>query len=263
MADENLMDLGAETDDQTPAPAEGGTTPEGQDPAPPSDGGGDKGEPATRPEFIPEKFWDAEKGQPRLEELTKSYGEAEKELTRLRKGEEVPENYDFQIPEEFKDKLEVDADDPMLSQFKEFAKEKKWGQARAQDAFEFFIKHVNGSAIEAQKAEIEALGGEKQAIETISRVRTFFKNMLTPEEYQGLQSTATTKEAVLALDAIRKRMSVQTPPPEGKTTVSDDLSDAQLRAMMLTEAYEKESHPDHHKVRQQVSEGFKKLYPPK
>lgn len=43
-----------------------------------ADEGANTGEIPQRPEHIPEKFWDAEKGEVRLEELAKSYTELEK-----------------------------------------------------------------------------------------------------------------------------------------------------------------------------------------
>lgn len=47
--------------------------------------------PSARPEHIPEKFWDAEKGEPRYEDLAKSYTELEKKLGQQGTPEEKPE----------------------------------------------------------------------------------------------------------------------------------------------------------------------------
>jgi hypothetical protein len=49
-----------------------------QTPAPLKLEGGDPPAAAVRPDHIPEKFWDAEKGEVRVDELAKSYGELER-----------------------------------------------------------------------------------------------------------------------------------------------------------------------------------------
>jgi hypothetical protein len=57
----------------------------------PAEGEGEKNKP-TRPEHIPEKFWDAEKGEVRVDELAKSYTELERkkaEQPKPKEGEEA------------------------------------------------------------------------------------------------------------------------------------------------------------------------------
>ncbi|WEM05528.1 head assembly [Ralstonia phage BOESR1] len=54
--------------------------------APPADPSVDQLKP-TKPEWVPEKFWDAEKGEVRIEDLAKSYGELEGKLGAPNKGE--------------------------------------------------------------------------------------------------------------------------------------------------------------------------------
>lgn len=58
----------------SPTPPNGGTPP-----APPAPAA-----PPARPEFIPEKFWDATAGAPRVEDLAKSYGKLEAERPKLK-----------------------------------------------------------------------------------------------------------------------------------------------------------------------------------
>lgn len=56
-----------------------GTVPQSGDPLYPAKPGDDT---KARPDYIPEKFWDAEKGEVRLEAMAKSYGELEKSFTK-------------------------------------------------------------------------------------------------------------------------------------------------------------------------------------
>ena len=69
---------------------------------PPNPNPGDGNQPAARPEYIPEKFWDAATGQPRTEDLAKSFSHLEKKLgegkaaydaERLKARPEKPEGY--------------------------------------------------------------------------------------------------------------------------------------------------------------------------
>jgi hypothetical protein len=46
--------------------------------------------PAARPDYIPEKFWDGEKGQARVEELAKSYAELEQKFSKPPQGQTKP-----------------------------------------------------------------------------------------------------------------------------------------------------------------------------
>lgn len=74
---------------------------------------GNEAAPATRPDFIPEKFWDAAKGAPNVEGMAKSYAElegkfgkgkdaykAEFEAERFKNRPEKPEAYAFAPPKD-------------------------------------------------------------------------------------------------------------------------------------------------------------------
>lgn len=50
---------------------------------------------ATRPEYLPEKFWDGKTNQARVEELAKSYAELEKRAAKTQAATAVPDDYDF------------------------------------------------------------------------------------------------------------------------------------------------------------------------
>lgn len=71
-------------------------------------GGGAGNPPPQRPEYLPEKFWDAKTGQPNVEALAKSYTHVEAqfgkgreafEAERLKARPEKPEGYALAIPE--------------------------------------------------------------------------------------------------------------------------------------------------------------------
>ena len=72
----------------------------------------------TRPEFLKEKFWDAEKAQPKVEDLARSYNEMERLIgsrvgdlgveARRKLAESLPEALQATWAEEFKAKLKDD-----------------------------------------------------------------------------------------------------------------------------------------------------------
>ncbi|MBT8411175.1 MAG: hypothetical protein KJP02_05190, partial [Octadecabacter sp.] len=72
---------------------------------------------AERPDYVPEKFWDSDKGETRLEALTKSYGEFEKKFHESGKFIGAPEGgeYEISLPEGIE--AELNTEDPVLQWF--------------------------------------------------------------------------------------------------------------------------------------------------
>lgn len=262
---DNLMDLGAEEDptNNQDDPKAGDELETGDDSTPADPPEGDELETGDRPEHIPEKFWDKDKGEVKVDDVLKSYSEIEKELTKAKTPEKAPDSYELNIPDEFRDLIEIPDDDPMLVAYKEHAKEHNYSQEKFDRDFAFYLGFMNTTAEQDQKAEIETLGGEKEAKETIKNVRMFLKNRLSPESYEVLVATTTTAAQMKALDELRKLASVQSPPPsDPDNNVSTDLTEAELRALMKKPEYHDERKRDPELVKK-VEEGFKKLYPSK
>lgn len=129
----------------------------------------DKTEIEVRPENVPEKFWDTEKGELRRDSLLKSYDDREKELSRL-KGDVTPVK-DFReyladdmvkdgklvLPEELEE--EVTVDDPVLVGIMESLQargaSKEMGQEIIKDMFAVLAKNVGGEIdVEAEMARL-------------------------------------------------------------------------------------------------------------
>ena len=91
--------------------------------------------PGDRPDNIPEQFWNAEKGEVRVDELAKSYFDIREAHNKLlnEKGGDVPEDVDgyftddnvkddvFQVDGEVKNIEPIKSDDPALRHFAELA----------------------------------------------------------------------------------------------------------------------------------------------
>lgn len=90
----------------------------GDPPKPDGEGSGDSDGKPARPDFLPEQFWDAEKGEPLLESMTKAWKDARSALKN--KGGEspkTPDEYKFEAPEG----LDVSDKDPGVQFFRQAA----------------------------------------------------------------------------------------------------------------------------------------------
>jgi len=243
-----------ETEQNDPKPAEG----EGEGDKTPQEG--DKvpeGDTPTKPEGLPDKFWDAEKGQVRQDALLESYTNMEKEYSKLKQPAPVPEEYELNVPEDFKD---VDlTDDPMVEQYKQKAKENGWTQEQFEQGLSMFLGVFQDQYLADTEKEIEALGGPEKVKQMTGPIDTWAKANLSKEAYDTLVATSTTANTVKLFDEIRKLASVQPPPPDGASGQTPSLTEDDLHAMMKKPEYYDPSRRDP-KVIKQVEEGFKTLY---
>jgi len=135
---------------------------------------------APRPEHIPEKFWDAEKGAPRVEDLAKSYLELEKKLATPKEAQEpekkpeqqAPKQDNKAVPESMKE-LQKSVTDKGLDFHKFYDEYNEKGdlsqesfQALEQQGFtkEFISEYIAGQEALAHQtvAEVQSIfGGEE------------------------------------------------------------------------------------------------------
>lgn len=134
------------------------------------EGGGDK---TKRPDHIPEKFWDAEKGEVRLDALLKAQQDAERELSRLRnsKGKPAGEtddnskggsdgNDDPATPQEAIAAARAEfAENGELSE-DTYATLEKAGLSR--DIVDGYIAHARSQIESIRNAAFEVAGGESE-----------------------------------------------------------------------------------------------------
>lgn len=164
-----------------------------------------EGEKPQRPEHIPEKFWNAEKGEADYEGLAKSYAELEKKLS-----EKSIEKKEGDKPTD--DKTKTAEGDPAVLREKanaEFAKDGKLSD----DTYAAYEKlgvtrdqingYIEGEQAKAQLRQIEAfnaVGGEEQYKAMIGWART----ALTPAEIEAYdRDVLTSKDAAVRTNAIK------------------------------------------------------------
>jgi hypothetical protein len=193
----------------------------------------------TRPDNIPESFWDAEKNALKTDDLLKSYDDAEKRAKGLRdklaKGwQNVPDDatkYAFELPDTFKETL---ADGELNEEMVDFAKAAAFESGLSQEQFNNFMGriipqlHEYGISLdnreptpeeveaqqkeiaEAKQAEFQKLGDGADRI--IANVRANLQtiksqNIFTESELDLIQNgLGSSADGVLILDKMFTKM---------------------------------------------------------
>ncbi len=226
---------------------------------------------SERPPEIPEKFWDAEKGEPRFDALLKSYLELERKLGRmvpLPEGEqdeaarhrllralgwpESPEEYEVEPPHPWLER------DPELEQRLHQA---GFTRDQVQLVYELAAERLWPAVAEAV-AELEAerereklvahFGGEEAFARIARAVDRWAKSHLEPEVYETL---AGSRQGVLALVQMMRASEPElVGEAEGGALA---VSEEQLVEMMRDPRYWRDRDPE---FVARVTEGFRQLY---
>ena len=220
---------------------------------------------ASRPEYVPEKFWDAEKGEARLQTFGESYTQLEQKfhskMDDLRtevKAESLanrPENAsDYTLPE--LEGVEFQEGDPLLS----FWREQAHGMGMDNDGFQAGIK----SYVEAMQAtapnvdqELAKLGEDGQT--RIDAINAWADAKLTEDTKNALNSLATTAEGVVAIEEMMSlsQASANTVDASQSTPVAETLEE--LQALMNTEKYWGAAGVRDDQLVDRVTKGFERL----
>lgn len=266
MADENegdqkpegeakhLTDL-ATKDEQDAEPTESTTTAEGSEAT--DTKAEDTKEPAKRPDWLPEKFWDTEKGEARTEALAKSYGELESKATKKSQAPKEPDGYESHIDDDTAKRLGIEdaKADPLLQFGRKFAHEAGLDQetyGKLESGFVDLLKELVPEPMDA-KAEMAKLGPHgQQIVDGLVRKRDMFKTT-------GLFSEADEQEfniAVGTADGARAMMKIfefyegrQIPQHAESTEGLPSLDDLQQQQ---SEAMAKGDHAALAKIRKQL-----------
>lgn len=231
-------------------------------------------DPATagRPEGLPEKFWDPVNGQIRIDALTKSYLELERQyssaarvpganaspddIAAFRRAVGVPEDpdkYDIALKT---DRLTPDAD------VNRILHEAGFSQAQAQLVYDLASDRMI-PMIEQMAAETEArrhayrlaehFGGEQRWQEAARQITSWGRSHMPAEVVEAL---AGSYEGVVALE--RMMRSDEPVLGRGGSQGDDMLSAVELKSMMNDKRYWKQKDPA---WIARVEAGFKRLYP--
>lgn len=171
----------------------------------------------TRPDYVPEAFWDAATGVKH-----KEFGEHYTGLAMRLAADEVRRNalpktvadYKMDLPKEFKlpegMKWEWKTDAPEFGKFKEVALKHQWSQDAVTDALGIFAEVQVGSDAQYQHAlasEREKLGANGTA--RVTAIETWLNGIVGPENAAELKKVMITAGAVKAIEQIITKHSSQ------------------------------------------------------
>lgn len=225
---------------------------------------------SSRPDFIQEKFWDADRNQPNIEALATSYNSLEKKLgsrtdelskqvredIEKERAANVPEDYQVnvgEVPENVQ--LEVSDDMPIVQWWKETAKTNGFTQEQFDQGVKMFIENAVG-ALPDQQEEMNKLGDS--ARERVEAAELWSKKNLSPEAYSAFSSLAATADGIQAIEEIMK-LNQNAPMPSNPTQVDVTPEIGDLRSMMDDPRYWDSARRDQAYV-DRVSKLFEQAY---
>ena len=224
----------------------------------------------TKPEYVQDKFWDADRNEVNLENLASSYNSLEKklgsrtedlskqirqdiELERLSKS---PEEYKVNLPE-LPENVDVSVSDDMeiVQWWKETAKSNGLSQEQFDQGVNMFINNAIATLPDIN-SEMEKLGDT--AKERIEAAELWSKKNLSPDAYNTFSSVASTAEGVKAIEEIMK-LTKDSPIPTTPTQVSVTPDIQDLKSMLNDPRYYDSNQRDPAYVKR-VEQLFEKAY---
>ena len=202
----------------------------------------------SRPEYVPEKFWDTDRNEIKVEELSASYNSLEKKLgmrtdelsNQIRTDIEqerlgsLPEKYEIVMPEIPEDiNIEVNEEQELLKEWSNICKDNNLSQ-------EVFNRGVNAfvnneiAGLPNIESEMEVLGDNAKS--RLEAAELWSKKYLSNEAYDAMSKLATTAEGVKAIEEIMN-ITKSKPLPNANTVVDAELEEGDLRSMMNDPRY--------------------------
>ena len=224
----------------------------------------------TKPEYVQDKFWDADRNEVNLENLASSYNSLEKKLgsrtedlskqirqdIELERLSKAPEEYKVNLPE-LPENVDVSVSDDMeiVQWWKETAKSNGLSQEQFDQGVNMFINNAIATLPDIN-VEMEKLGDTaKQRIEA---AELWSKKNLSPDAYNTFSSVASTAEGVKAIEEIMK-LTKDSPIPTTPTQVSVTPDIQDLKSMLNDPRYYDSNQRDPAYVKR-VEQLFEKAY---
>lgn len=225
--------------------------------------------PLERPENIPEKFWDAEKGEIMTDEFLKSYTNLEQyvggkkeelkdELIDELSNEamaEKPEEYTLPALPESITEEQVMAN-PMMEWWENHCDQNAYDNETFQEGINKYIDMQQNSAPDLD-SEMEKLGENADA--RLDAVDSFANSYFSPDQYEIIStSLGQSAEGIEILERIMD-MNKQTVSQNVQSRPINQLSLDEVRSMMKDPRYFDSRHRDESYVRK-VDDAFQRLY---
>ena len=221
-----------------------------------------------RPENIPEKFWNAETGEIRTDELLKSNAHLEqfvggkKEELREEIINELSSEAESEVPEEYtlpplpETVTEQDvAENPLFDWWVDHCKTNAYDQEMFEEGINSFIT-AQGEYAPNLEAEVEKLGENAQA--RLDAVDSFTQNYFAPDDYEYLQTTL--GQSAQGIEILERVMELQNQNiSRAPTEPANRLTIEDVRSMMKDPRYFDPKERDESFVKR-VDDAFQRLY---
>jgi hypothetical protein len=224
--------------------------------------------PPSRPEHVPEKFWDVEGNQVRVEALSKSYSELERKLSGMIPGPKSPEweqswRKALGVPDA-PDAYRIAPKDELVSVDPEVNRRLHaagFTPQQAQLVYDLAVErlvpmvqdYAENYRTETAREKLAAeFGGADQWAALAPQIARWGQQNLPAHVYQAL---AASPEGVRAM---HRMMSSKEPDLRGFGGSTAPLDEEGLRKLMSDKRYWRDHDPA---IVRAVSEGFKRLYP--
>ena len=225
---------------------------------------------SDKPEFVQDKFWNADRKEVNLENLASSYNALEKKLgsrtedlskqirTDLEQEKlgKTPEEYKVNLPE-LPENVDVSVSDDMeiVQWWKDTAKKNGLSQSQFDEGVNAFVNNAMATLPDIN-GEMEKLGDN--AKERIEAGELWSKKNLSPESYSTFSSLAATADGVKVIEEIMK-LTKDSPIPTTPTQVSVTPNQDDLKSMLQDPRYWDSSKRDPGYVKR-VTELYEKAY---
>ena len=225
---------------------------------------------SDKPEFVQDKFWNADRKEVNLENLASSYNALEKKLgsrtedlskqirTDLEQEKlgKTPEEYKVNLPE-LPENVDVSVSDDMeiVQWWKDTAKKNGLSQGQFDEGVNAFVNNAMATLPDIN-GEMEKLGDN--AKERIEAGELWSKKNLSPESYSTFSSLAATADGVKVIEEIMK-LTKDSPIPTTPTQVSVTPNQDDLKSMLQDPRYWDSSKRDPGYVKR-VTELYEKAY---
>lgn len=193
-----------------------------------------------RPEWMPEQFWDDESG-PDLESMAKSYQELRSKMSSGKHKAPKDGKYDIASLTDHG----VDEDDPLLGEFKGFAKENGLSQDQFEQITQMYVQHMGDMFDKTEtdkQTEIAKLGRNGEKVigglnQWLTKLGT--SGALSHEEVDAIATKADNAQFITALNKIRQSYGEQ-PIPDSSIQEGGGETRADLDAMVGDPRYGKD-----------------------
>ena len=223
-----------------------------------------------KPDYIQDKFWNAETKEVNIENLASSYNSLESKLgsrtedlskqirtdlenERLSK---VPESYKLNVPEmDENTKVTISEDMPIVQWWGKTAKEAGLSQEQYDAGVNAFIENATAN-LPNPDLERQKLGDAGK--ERIEAANMWSKKHLSPDAYNAISSFASTADGVKALEEVMK-LTKDSSMPTAPTQVDVAATMDDLKSMLNDPRYYDSARRDPAYVRR-VTELYEKAY---